>query len=95
MWKVIIFVAAGFLLFKLITNERRRAIKIKKDKNENLIATGEMTKDLMCGAFVSMDSDIRVNNDGKVFHFCSYDCRDKYLKQIGVHTVSPEESINI
>lgn len=54
----------------------------KKEK-EHLIATGEMVKDPVCGAYIDSDSNITVR-DGKTVHrFCSYDCRDEFLKRIG------------
>ena len=56
---------------------------IRKKEKEHLIATGEMVKDPVCGAYIDSDSNITVR-DGKTVHrFCSYDCRDEFLKRIG------------
>jgi ribosomal protein L24E len=54
----------------------------KNEEKDNLVATGEMVKDPFCGAFVSKDGDIRVRQGDKVHYFCSYECRDKYVKMI-------------
>ena len=82
MIRILIFVAAGFLLYKLIAgNKRQKAVQEKKEE-ETLAASGEMVKDPICGTYVSKDADIRVRNGDTVYCFCSYECRDKYLKQL-------------
>ena len=40
---------------------------------------GELKKDPVCGTFVAVASSIKRTVDGKVIHFCSTTCRDKYL----------------
>ena len=39
---------------------------------------GELKQDPVCGTFVAVTSSIQSTVDGKVVHFCSTDCRDKY-----------------
>lgn len=82
MWRVLIFLAAAFILYKLFTGEqfkkKTETAKVEKKKFQ----AGEMAKDPVCGAFVPVDGDIRVKDGGQVRHFCSYECRDKYLKQL-------------
>ena len=39
---------------------------------------GELKKDPVCGTFVATGSSIKRTVDGKVVHFCSTACRDKY-----------------
>ena len=46
------------------------------------MASGEMVKDPVCGAYVEKDSSLTVRNGEVVHHFCSYECREKYLKQL-------------
>lgn len=41
-----------------------------------------MVKDPICGTYVKKDSDIRVRNGEKVECFCSFECRDKYIKRL-------------
>ncbi|MDY7000405.1 MAG: transcriptional regulator [Thermodesulfobacteriota bacterium] len=82
MLKILIFVAAGFLLYKLVTGSKRQKAVQKEKAEENLAASGEMVKDPVCGTYVPKDADIRVRDGDKVHCFCSYDCRDKYLKQV-------------
>ena len=51
-----------------------------------------MVKDPQCGTYVSVEDSITVRDGDKVYHFCSYDCRDKFLKRIadGGQPVAPE-----
>jgi len=45
----------------------------------DVVAGGELKKDPVCGTFVAVASSIKRTVDGKVIHFCSTACRDKYL----------------
>lgn len=81
MIKFLVFAAACFLLYKLITNDRKKKVEIKTTHNEDL-AKEVLVKDPVCGTYVSKDSDIRIKEGEEVRCFCSYECRDKYLKMI-------------
>jgi len=85
---VILFVAL-FLLYKLFTNDQKKKAVKEEREQENLAATGEMVKDPVCGAYVSSDSDIRVRQGDEVHLFCSYQCRDKFIK--GLNEQGPAE----
>lgn len=90
MFKWLILILAGFVLWKLLTGDKKHKKAREKEEKENLVATGEMVKDPVCGAFVSRDGVIRVREGEKVHHFCSYECRDKYIKMIqGDQTAVP------
>ena len=39
---------------------------------------GELKKDPVCGTYVSTAASITQTVNGKVLHFCSKECRDKY-----------------
>ncbi len=82
MWKFIVLIVAGFVLYKMFTTEKKRKTKSSQKETERLKATGELVQDPQCGAYVSVNSDIRVRTGEVVHRFCSYECRDKYLKQL-------------
>jgi YHS domain-containing protein len=82
MLKFLVFAAACFILYKLLTNDRKKKVEVKNTKDEELAKEGVLVKDPVCGTYVSKDSDIRIKEDGEVRCFCSYECRDKYLKMI-------------
>ncbi len=82
MLKFVVIIVGIFLLFKMFKGDARHK-EMRQDKDtEKLKATGEMVKDPICGTYVERDGDIRVRDGEKVYTFCSYDCRDKFLKQI-------------
>lgn len=82
MLKWLVIAAAIFILYKLITNDRGRKDKKEEKARERKIASGEMVKDPICGSYVDVDSSIKVRDGAKVHHFCSYDCRQRYLEQL-------------
>ena len=82
MWKFVILAVAVFFLWKMFAGDSNRRKQEAKKQEETLIAKGEMVKDPICGSYVSLDNSVRVRDGEKILHFCSYECRDKYLKQL-------------
>lgn len=80
--KVLIFALVAYALYRLFMNDRKKKESDASREKEHLVATGEMVKDPVCGAYVEADSGITVRNGEKVIHFCSYECREKYIKQL-------------
>ena len=85
---VILIIAAG-LLYLLFKGDQKKKNLDKGAQSEKLKETGDLIKDPICGSYVAADGGIRVREGDKVQVFCSYECRDKYLKQMGV---SPTKS---
>jgi YHS domain-containing protein len=82
MLKWLIIALAAFVLYKLVFNDKGRKDKEEDKQRARKIATGEMVKDPVCGAYVDVEGSISVR-DGKAVHrFCSYDCREKFLEQL-------------
>lgn len=82
--KLLIIVICGFVVWKLFMGDKRfKEKKAQEAVAEPKINPGEMVKDPVCGAYVSKNSDIRVRQGDVVHNFCSYDCREAYLKRIG------------
>lgn len=90
MFKFIIFIVAAFLLYKLVVGDKKKKNLSKKKEEEKLHATGVMVKDPICGSYVPKDAEIRVRDGENVHAFCSYECRDKYLKQLESSETSDE-----
>ena len=82
MWKFVIFAVAAFVLWKMFAGDMKRRKQDAQKEQETLIAKGEMVKDPVCGSYVSIDNAVKAREGEKVLHFCSYECRDKYLGQI-------------
>lgn len=41
--------------------------------------TGELKKDPVCGTYIATATSIKEKVGGQTFHFCSTECRDKYV----------------
>jgi YHS domain-containing protein len=41
--------------------------------------TGELKKDPVCGTYIATATSIKEKVGGQVIHFCSQECRDKYV----------------
>lgn len=82
MIKLLIFVGAAYIIWKLLTGDKKKKDADQRRDQEAKAASGQMVRDPMCGTFVPVDGDIRVREGEKVYCFCSYDCRDKYIKRI-------------
>jgi len=80
MFKLLIFIAAGFILYKLVMGDHKKKGLNKDKRTQDLIDSGEMVKDPVCGTYVSTDTDIRVKDEDQVHYFCSYECRDRFLE---------------
>ncbi len=82
MLKFVIFFVAGYIIFKLLSGDRKKKAENIQKKHKDLAADGVMVKDPICGTFVPKDTDIRVKNGNKVYCFCSFECRDRYVEQL-------------
>jgi len=82
MLKFIIVAVVLFVLYKLLTGDHKKRKEAMLKEKERLAASGIMVKDPVCGTFVDKNSDVRIKQHGAVHCFCSYDCRDKYLKKL-------------
>jgi len=90
MLKFLVIGVALFLVYKLFMGDKRKK-EMQNDKSfKQKVASGEMVKDPSCGTYVDKDGGIRVREGEKVRVFCSYECRDKYLKRIGA-AVPPKD----
>lgn len=51
------------------------------DDSQPAKANAEMIRDPQCGAYFLKQRGVKGVIEGKVLHFCSEDCYDKYLKR--------------
>ncbi len=86
MLKFLVIGLGLFIVYKLFANDflhKKKKTDAKSEKNtEKKVAAGELVKDPVCGTYVSIDDSITVRDGSTVHHFCSYDCRDAFLKQL-------------
>ena len=51
---------------------------VVRGKKLSVVVGGALTKDPVCGTYVSTGASVTRTVDGQVLHFCSKECRDKY-----------------
>lgn len=82
MLKWLVIAAAGYFLFRMFTNDKSHKKHDRKKQQEEKVATGELIKDPVCGTYIDADSGITVRNGDTIYRFCSYECRDTFIKQV-------------
>lgn len=86
MWKFIILIVAIYIVYRLFANDlikkRKEEDRTVRAETDRKIAAGEMVKDPECGTYVSVDDSISVKDGPKTWYFCSYECRDNFLKKL-------------
>ena len=82
MLKWLVILAAGYFLFRMFTNDSRHKKQEVQKQKEEKIATGELVKDPTCGTYIDADAGITVRNGDIIHRFCSYECRDAYVKKV-------------
>lgn len=86
MWKFLLLAITAYVLYKLFLNDflkkKKENERLEKEETERKTRAGEMVKDPECGAYVAIDSAISVRDGEKVYYFCGYECRDKFLKKL-------------
>ena len=86
MLKWLVLIVAVYVLYRLFANDVLRKKKASKEESaadlERKVAAEEMVKDPECGTYVLIDGNISVRDGDKVYRFCSYDCRDKFLQRM-------------
>jgi len=90
MLKFVVIGVALFLVYKLFMGDKKKKEMNKAQTVKDKAASGEMIKDPVCGTYVEKDGNIRVKEGEKVHVFCSYECRDRYIKQLGATTVESD-----
>jgi YHS domain-containing protein len=61
------------------TNAARSASRSRQDPpHQNPPVSTVLHQDPVCGTYVAADASLKRIVDGKVFHFCSEECRDRY-----------------
>lgn len=86
MWKFLLLAIAAYICYKLFANDflkkKEKEAEVEREEREEKVKCGEMVKDPVCGTYVSVEDSISVRDGDKTWHFCSHDCRDKFLDQL-------------
>lgn len=86
MLKFIFIALALYVAYKLFATDflkkKQADLKEEQKEKENKIAAGEMVKDPECGTYVAIEDSISVRKGDQAWYFCSYECRDSFLKKL-------------
>lgn len=80
MFRLIIFIALIYLLYKMIKTFHR----LKSERNENLQSKSttdrgeELVEDPVCHTYIPLSQAYKKTISGKDYYFCSKQCSDKY-----------------
>ena len=80
--KVAIVALVCYVLYRLFMNDNKKKAEKKAETKKKRVNSGEMVKDPVCGTYVDKDSAITVRNGDQTIHFCSYECRKKYIESV-------------
>ena len=80
--KVVILALVCYVLYRLFMNDNKKKAEKEAQQKKKRVDSGEMVKDPVCGTYVEKDSAITVRNGEQTLHFCSYECRQKYIDSV-------------
>ena len=80
--KVAIVALVCYVLYRLFMNDNKKKAEKEAETKKKRMDSGEMVKDPVCGTYVEKDSAITVRNGDQTIHFCSYECRKKYIESV-------------
>jgi YHS domain-containing protein len=73
--KFLVLLAFLLILFFYYRNYKKRRLN-RKEK----VRITEMVKDEVCGVYLPKEEALKVEIEGKVYYFCSQECKDAFLK---------------
>lgn len=80
--KIAILALVCYVLYRLFMNDNKKKAEKEAQEKKKRMDSGEMVQDPVCGTYVDKDSAITVRNGDKTIHFCSYECRQKYIDNV-------------
>ena len=75
---LVIFVIRAVLKNIIATFQATRSPQRAAQQPPPVQSGGELKRDPVCGTYVSTDVSVTRTVNGKVVHFCSKECREKY-----------------
>jgi YHS domain-containing protein len=81
--RLILFLVAISLIRSVVRFVQRAFSNSELRQTMSRPATGEpattmLQQDPVCGTYVAIDTSLKRITNGRVIHFCSEECRDKY-----------------
>ncbi len=83
-FKIILYAFLAYIIYWLYrffkaVNKGSKSPRVSKR------SSGIMVKDEMCNTYLPKEDALKANYAGKVYYFCSKECRQKFLEQKKPH----------
>jgi len=80
---VVITLLRGVLgiISKAVSGQANRGPSTQRSANQ-VPLSGELKKDPNCGTYISAATSLKEKVGGQTLHFCSKECRDKYVASL-------------
>jgi uncharacterized protein len=77
--RLLIFAAVAYLIYRLLSRRRREGST--EPPAAGVTREDTLVQDPWCKTYVPLKQALEVESRGQVFHFCSPECRDRFLTQ--------------
>lgn len=85
MLRLFLYILGAWILFKIIRVLLKNKFKEKnypKNSNHTPILKDELVKDNICQTYIPKSKAIILNHSGQILHFCSENCKNKFLTSL-------------
>lgn len=77
--RLLIYLVAGYLIYLFVRALFRKTGKTGERSKQDTQGINLLVEDPVCGVYISKETAIHENVDGKEAFFCSRNCADKYI----------------
>ena len=70
------------IISKAVSGQGNRQRPAERPSQAQVPLSGELKKDPVCGTYIATATSIKESVGGQTFHFCSKECRDKYVASL-------------
>ncbi len=87
-FKLIWYIIWGLIIYKIFSkfshksNKKSNFNSKEAPVNERKVIKSKVYKDPICGTFVDPQISESFQLNGKVYYFCSKECKEKFIKEI-------------
>jgi len=79
---IILLVSIIYFSIKSIFKPIKKPARTPEYKKSKQEPSTEMVQDPECGIYLDPSCSITIEQEGKIYYFCSEECRDKFLNKL-------------
>jgi len=76
--RLLAYIVIGYLIYLLVRTLLRKSGKPEETDSDLRQNLNRLEEDPVCGVYISRETAIMKNVDGREVYFCSHNCADKY-----------------